>query len=46
LQSLPAEYKTNAPTDTSKDERIAQLEQEVALLKAKNDALVEVMKGK
>lgn len=43
---LPAEYKTNAPTDTTKDERIAQLEQEIALLKAKNEALVEVMKGK
>ncbi|HUM50689.1 MAG TPA: hypothetical protein PK431_02700 [Chitinophagales bacterium] len=43
---LPAEYKTNAPTDTTKDELIAQLEKELALLKAKNEALMEVMKGK
>ena len=43
---LPAEYKTNAATDTTKDERIAALEQEVALLKAKNEMLVELMKEK
>ncbi len=43
---LPAEYKTNAAIDTTKDERIAALEQEVALLKAKNEMLVELMKEK
>jgi hypothetical protein len=43
---LPAEYKTNAPTDTTKDEHIAALEQEVALLKAKNEMLMKLMKEK
>ena len=38
---LPAEY--NAATDTTKDERIAALEQEVALLKAKNEMLKELL---
>ncbi len=41
---LPAAYTTNVVADTSKDERIALLEQELALLKAKNEVLVEVMK--
>ncbi len=41
---LPNTYSTNVMADTSKDERIAQLELEIALLKSKNEALVEVMK--
>lgn len=42
---LPTTYSVTAPPDTSKDERIAQLEQEVALLKAKHDSLMEALKG-
>ena len=41
---LPATYSVNVPPDTSKDERISQLEQEVALLKAEKQVLIEVAK--
>ena len=42
---LPSTYSTNAPIDNSKEERIAQLEKEIDLLKAKNEALMEALKG-
>lgn len=41
---LPATYTTNAVADNTQTERIAQLEHENALLQAKYDALVEVMR--
>ena len=41
---LPTDYTTNSPIDSTKDERIAQLTQENALLKAQNQVLVEVAK--
>lgn len=41
---LPTNYTTNAPIDNTKDERIAQLTQENALLKAQNQVLVEIAK--
>lgn len=42
---LPPTYSVTAPSDTSKDERIAQLEQENAILKAEKQVLIEVAKG-
>ena len=45
-QALPSTYTTNVSIDDSKDLRIAQLENELAISKAKYDALAEVMKGK
>lgn len=42
---LPSAYSTNAPIDNSKEARIAQLEKEIDLLKAKNEALMEALKG-
>ncbi|HUM53182.1 MAG TPA: hypothetical protein PK431_15255 [Chitinophagales bacterium] len=42
---LPPTYTVTAPPDTSKDERIAQLEQENAILKAEKQVLIEVAKG-
>ena len=41
---LPATYTTTVPADNTQTERIAQLEHENALLQAKYDALVEVMR--
>ena len=41
---LPNTYSNNISADTTKDERIAELEQEVALIKAKNEVLLEAMK--
>jgi hypothetical protein len=41
---LPATYTTNDIADNTQTERIAQLEHENALLQAKYDALVEVMR--
>lgn len=43
---LPSNYTTDTSTDNSQDERIAQLEKELELTKAKYEALAEVMKGK
>ena len=43
---LPSTYTSNVSIDNSKDLRIAQLENELAISKAKYDALAEVMKGK
>ena len=43
---LPSTYTTNAPADSTQDDRIAALEQEIALLKAKNESLMEALKGK
>ena len=42
---LPATYGTSVPTDTTKDERIAQLELEVTVLKAEKAILLEAIKG-
>ncbi|MFN8282869.1 MAG: hypothetical protein U0U67_06610 [Chitinophagales bacterium] len=39
--ALPSIFTTNVPVDTTKDERITQLEKEIDLLKAKNEALME-----
>lgn len=41
---LPAAYTTNVPLDTAKDERIAELEEQLKLLQAKYEAVVEVVK--
>ena len=43
---LPSTYTTQAPADTTQDDRIAALEQEIALLKAKIESLMEALKGK
>ena len=43
---LPSTYTSNVSIDNSKDLRIAQLENELAISKAKYEALAEVMKGK
>jgi hypothetical protein len=43
---LPSTYTSNVSIDDSKDLRIAQLENELAISKAKYEALAEVMKGK
>lgn len=43
---LPADYATNAPIDHSKDERIAELERELEILKAEKAVLLEALKGK
>jgi restriction endonuclease S subunit len=43
---LPPTYTTQAPADSTQDDRIAALEQEIALLKAKNESLMEALKGK
>ncbi len=40
---LPKEFSTDAPQDTSKDQRIAQLEQEILILKSQLEVLKEVM---
>ncbi len=42
---LPESYTTSAAPDTAKDERIAELEEQLKLLQAKYEAVVEVMKG-
>jgi hypothetical protein len=42
---LPPTYTTNAPTDSTQNDRIAALEQENTILKAKNEALMEALKG-
>ena len=42
---LPPTYTTQAPADSTQDERIAALEQENTILKAKNEALMEALKG-
>jgi len=42
---LPGTYTTNAPADSTNDDRIAALEQENTILKAKNEALMEALKG-
>jgi transcriptional regulator with XRE-family HTH domain len=41
---LPAAYTTSVPADTTKDERIAELELQLKLSQAKYDALADVMK--
>jgi len=41
---LPDSFSTSVPADTTKDERIAELEEQLKLTQAKYDALVEVMK--
>jgi hypothetical protein len=38
---LPKEYATSAQIDTSKEEKIAQLEHEIALLKAREEVLLK-----
>jgi hypothetical protein len=43
---LPPTYTTQAPADSTQNDRIAALEQEIALLKAKNESLMEALKGK
>lgn len=43
---LPDTYTNNVVKDTSNAERIAQLESENELLKAKNEVLLEALKGK
>lgn len=42
---LPADYSTSVKPDTTKDDRIAQLEHENALLKAEKAVLLEALKG-
>ena len=42
---FPANYTTNVKPNTEKDERIAQLELEIIVLKSKNEALMEALKG-
>ena len=42
---LPPTYTTNAPADSTQKDRIAALEQENTILKAKNEALMEALKG-
>lgn len=41
---LPSHYSTTAIADTSKDERIAALENEIALLKAREEVLLLTFK--
>ena len=43
---LPPTYTTQAPADSTQDDRIAALEQENTILKAKNESLMEALKGK
>ena len=43
---FPANYSTSVKPNTEKDDRIAQLELEIIVLKSKNEALMEALKGK
>ena len=43
---LPPTYTTQAPAGGTQNDLIAVLEQEIALLKAKNESLMEALKGK
>jgi len=43
---LPPTYTTQAPADSTQDDRIAALEQENTILKAKNESLMVALKGK
>ena len=42
---LPADFATELPGDTAKDERIAQLERELEVVKAERDVLVRMGSG-
>lgn len=42
---FPATYSTSVVPNTEKDERIAQLEQEVIVLKAEKAVLLEAIRG-
>lgn len=42
---LPATYKSSVLPETDKDERIAQLEQELALVKAEKEILLKALQG-
>jgi hypothetical protein len=43
---LPSHYSSSAPVDTSKDEIIENLTKQVELLKAREEVLLEALKGK
>jgi hypothetical protein len=43
---LPADYSIDAPIDTSKDSIIENLYKQIELLKAREEVLLEALKGK
>jgi len=43
---LPKDFTTNAPVDTSKDDRIAQLEEEIKILTRERDLLSNILSQK
>ncbi len=42
---LPKDFTTELITDTTKDTRITQLEQEITILKAEKEVLLQALKG-
>lgn len=43
---LPATYTTDAPVDTSKDEEITRLKEQIKILEAEKEVLIRVFGGK